>query len=111
LIYLDEYEGKYCVSCEDYISDLKVLDKNNCPFCNSELELIKEQAYFLKLSDYRDFLLQYYKSNPNFIYPEEVKNEMLESFLKKEVKDLCISRKGIKWGVPVPGNKEMVIYV
>ena len=37
-------------------------------------------------------LLEYYKSNPNFILPESRKNEVI-SFVKSGLKDLSVSRK------------------
>ncbi|CAI2194965.1 3107_t:CDS:1, partial [Funneliformis geosporum] len=49
-IYLDEYQGNYCVPCEDYVSDSKIAENNLCPApnCQSELRKINEPAYFLR---------------------------------------------------------------
>ncbi|CFW93196.1 Methionine--tRNA ligase [endosymbiont DhMRE of Dentiscutata heterogama] len=112
-IYLGEYQGKYCVACEDYVSDSKVINNNLCPTpnCQSELRKIKEPAYFLRVSNYYQQLIEYYQKNPNFLLPPNIKKELFENFLKNERRDLCITRSDIKWGIPVPNNEKMVIYV
>src|SRR6185369_8629377 len=77
-IYLGEYQGKYCVSCEDYVSDSKVVDNNLCPTpnCQAELRKINEPAYFLKVSNYYSQLAEYYQKNPNFLLPANAKKEL-----------------------------------
>ncbi|MCE8163967.1 MAG: class I tRNA ligase family protein [Candidatus Moeniiplasma glomeromycotorum] len=112
-IYLSEYEGKYCVSCEDYISDSKIVDNNFCPTsnCQAELRILKEPAYFFKVSKYYSQLVEYYQKNPDFLLPANAKKELFSNYLKEKVPDLCITRSDIKWGIPVPGEKKMVIYV
>jgi len=109
-VYLGDYEGDYCVSCEDYVIKNKNREEK-CPYCNSDLKKIKEKTYFLKVSKYYPELINFYKENPDFIIPEKTKTEMNESFLKNDIRDLCIARKGTKWGIPVPNEPKMVIYV
>ena len=112
-IYLGEYQGKYCVSCEDYVSDSKVVDNNFCPApnCQAELRKINEPAYFLKVSKYYSRLLEHYQASPDFLLPANAKKELFSNFLKESVSDLCVTRSDIKWGILVPGNQKMVIYV
>ena len=50
------------------------------------------------------------EQNPDFIAPLSRKNEVI-SFVKSGLKDLSVSRKSFSWGIPVPGNKDHVIYV
>jgi len=97
-IYLGEYQGKYCVACEDYVSDSKVSDNNLCPApnCQSELRKINEPAYFLRVSKYYPTLVKYYSQNPNFLLPPNIKKELFENFLKNDIRDLCITRSDIK---------------
>jgi methionyl-tRNA synthetase len=111
-IYLSEYQGKYCVSCEDYVSDSKS-SNNLCPApnCQAELRKINEPAYFFKVSKHYSQLVEYYKKKPDFLLPTNAKKELFSNFLKKNIPDLCITRSDIKWGIPVPGGKKMVIYV
>ena len=62
------------------------------------------------LSKWQDKLLEYYEQNPEFIWPKSRRNEVI-SFVKGGLIDLSISRISFKWGIPVPGNPQHVIYV
>ena len=112
-VYLGEYQGKYCVSCEDYVGDSKISDNNLCPTpnCQSELRKVNESAYFLRVSKYYSALTKHYSQNPDFLLPFNIKKELFENFLKNDVRDLCITRSDITWGISVPNNEKMVIYV
>src|SRR5699024_12418771 len=72
-IYLDEYEGWYCVSCESFFTDYQ-LEDGHCPDCGKEVKKVKEESYFFKMSKYADRLVKYYEENPEFIQPESRKN-------------------------------------
>ncbi len=109
-IYKSEYEGMYCVPCESFFTDSQVVD-GKCPDCGRELVPTKEEAYFLRLSKYQKQLEDYIESNPNFIYPESRKKEMVNNFIKPGIQDLCVSRSSFKWGVPVDFDDNHVIYV
>ncbi|WP_106495620.1 methionine--tRNA ligase [Lentibacillus sp. Marseille-P4043] len=109
-IYLDEYEGWYCTSCESFFTE-RQLDDGHCPDCGGPVEKVKEESYFFKMSKYVDRLLQFYNDNPEFIQPESRKNEMLNNFLKPGLEDLAVSRTSFDWGIKVPGNPKHVIYV
>ena len=60
-IYLDTYEGLYCVSCELYYAEGDLLEGGLCPIHERPVELVKEQNYFFRLSAYRDRLLEHYE--------------------------------------------------
>src|SRR5690625_684692 len=109
-IYLDEYEGWYCISCESFFTDLQ-LDDGRCPDCGKQVEKVKEESYFFKMSKYADRLLAYYEGNPQFIQPESRKNEMINNFIKPGLEDLAVSRTTFDWGIKVPGDPKHVIYV
>ncbi|WP_085993751.1 methionine--tRNA ligase [Oceanobacillus senegalensis] len=109
-IYLDEYEGWYCTSCESFFTE-RQLDDGNCPDCGGHVDKVKEESYFFKMSKYVDRLIQYYEDNPEFIQPESRKNEMLSNFIKPGLEDLAVSRTSFDWGIKVPGNPKHVIYV
>ncbi len=109
-IYLDEYEGWYCISCESFFTDLQLND-GHCPDCGKQVEKVKEASYFFKMSKYADRLLTYYKENPGFIQPESRKNEMINNFIKPGLEDLAVSRTTFDWGIKVPGDPKHVIYV
>ena len=109
-IYLDEYEGWYCTSCESFFTE-RQLDDGHCPDCGGKVEKVKEESYFFKMSKYVDRLVQFYEDNPHFIQPESRKNEMLNNFIKPGLEDLAVSRTTFDWGIKVPGNPKHVIYV
>ncbi|MGA1862452.1 methionine--tRNA ligase [Deferribacter thermophilus] len=109
-IYLGEYEGWYCTPCETYWTETQLLDGNHCPSCGRETHKLKEPSYFFRMSKYQDELLKYIEENPDFIQPPSRKNEIV-SFIKEGLKDLSVSRVSFKWGIPVPGDENHVIYV
>jgi len=109
-IYKSEYEGWYCVPCESFWTKTQLVD-GKCPDCGREVELTKESSYFFRLSKYQDRLIKLIEDNPEFLQPRSRQNEMLNNFLKPGLQDLCVSRSSFKWGIPVPFDKEHVIYV
>ncbi len=109
-VYKSEYEGWYCVPCESFFTDSQLVD-GKCPDCGREVRREKEEAYFFRMSKYQKQLEEYIEANPNFIYPEARKKEMINNFIKPGLQDLCISRSTFKWGIPFPGDEKHVIYV
>ncbi|MFC1485022.1 methionine--tRNA ligase [bacterium] len=111
-IYKGEYAGLYCIPCETYFSptDLESSDQEICPDCGRPLKMVSEEAYFFKLSKYQNDLLKYYKENPHFLSPSFRAKEMI-NFIKGGLRDLCITRRAVKWGVPLPGDETHCIYV
>ncbi|MBU5255477.1 methionine--tRNA ligase [Tissierella praeacuta] len=109
-IYKSKYEGHYCTPCEAFWSESQLKD-GKCPDCGREVHLAEEEAYFFRLSKYRDKLLALYEENPEFIQPESRKNEMINNFLKDGLDDLCVSRTSFDWGIKVPFDPSHVVYV
>lgn len=107
-IYLDEYAGWYSVRDEAFYQESELID-GKAP-TGAEVEWVKEESYFLKLSAFQDKLLEYYQNNPGFIMPESRLNEVV-SFVSSGLQDLSVSRTSFKWGVPVPGNDKHIMYV
>lgn len=108
-IYLGAYEGWYSVRDECYYNESELVD-GKAP-TGAEVEWVtKEPSYFFKLSEYEDKLLQFYEKNPEFIAPQSRRNEVL-AFVKGGLRDLSVSRTSFKWGVPVPGDDDHVMYV
>src|SRR5438552_2449217 len=103
-----EYEGRYCVDDERYISD--GAEPANCDICGRPAELISEQNYFFKLSAFQERLLRLYEERPEFVRPDFRLNEV-KSFVKSGLRDISVSRRRIKWGIPWPDDPEQVFYV
>ena len=109
-IYKAEYEGWYCVPCETFWPESKLLEGNLCPDCGRPVETMKEESYFFKMAKYQDRLLKHIEDHPDFIQPVSRKNEMV-NFIKQGLDDLCVSRTTFDWGIPVPFDKKHVVYV
>jgi methionyl-tRNA synthetase len=107
-IYKAKYEGRYCIHDNLYVSDSR--EEANCPLCGRPAELISEENYFFRLSAYRDKLLALYRERPEFVQPDFRLNEV-KSFVESGLKDVSISRRSIKWGIPWPDDPEHVFYV
>ena len=109
-IYKGAYEGWYCVSCEAYYGEGDLLEGRRCPVHKREVSWLSEPTYFFRMSRYGDKLLEHFERNPSFVQPEGYRNEVV-SFVKSGLRDLSVSRTTFKWGIPVPGDEEHVIYV
>ena len=107
-IFKRRYEGRYCIYDNLYISDTP--EPADCPNCGRPGELVSEDNYFFRLSAYQDRLLELYAKNPQYVHPDFRFNEV-KSFVEGGLKDLSISRKSIKWGIPWPDDPEHVFYV
>lgn len=120
-IYKGEYEGWYSIPDETYYTESQLVDviRNDkgeviggkSPESGHAVELVKEECYFLRMSNYVDRLLKYYEENPEFIQPESRKNEMINNFIKPGLEDLAVSRTTFDWGVKVKGDPKHVVYV
>ncbi|MCR4716786.1 MAG: methionine--tRNA ligase [Lachnospiraceae bacterium] len=109
-IYKGYYEGMYCTPCESFFTQSQLVD-GKCPDCGREVKAAKEEAYFFKMSNYTQKLIDHINSHPDFIQPESRKNEMMNNFLLPGLQDLCVSRTSFKWGIPVDFDDKHVVYV
>ena len=111
-IYKKKYKGLYCVGCEAFYTEGE-LEDGLCPEHKTKPEVIEEENYFFKLSNYSSKLLEFFESGKIVIYPEQRKNEII-SFIKDGLKDISISRSNERargWGIPVPNDSSQIIYV
>lgn len=113
-IYLGDYSGHYCISCENFIPDSVEESSDGqraCPDCGRPTDnRVSEKCYFFRLSAYGDKLLKFYEENPEFVTPRSRMNEVV-SFVKMGLRDLSVTRSTVKWGVPVPGDPGQTVYV
>jgi methionyl-tRNA synthetase len=112
-IYLSKYAGWYSVRDEAYYNEDETEEREGRRFSISTstlVEWVEEENYTFKLSAYGDRLLAHYAANPDFILPEQYRNE-ISSFVKGGLRDLSISRTTFDWGIPVPGDPKHVMYV
>ena len=109
-IYKSEYEGWYCTPCESFFTEHQLVD-GKCPDCGRDVERIKEESYFFRLSKYQDRLIKYIEDHPDFIQPPSRQKEMIANFLKPGLEDLCVSRTSFTWGIPVEFDPKHIVYV
>ena len=111
-IYAGAYEGRYCVPCETFWTDLQA-EGNLCPDCRRPVERVKEENYFFRLSKYQGWLTDYIKAHPDFIKPQSRYNEVLSFLRHNKLDDLCISRPAsrLRWGIELPFAPTHVTYV
>jgi methionyl-tRNA synthetase len=116
-IYTGEYEGYYCVGCEEYKQLSDLVDGTGqyegqlvCAIHSKPVELLKERNYFFRMSDFTEKLLALYEERPEFVQPESVRNEIV-AFVKRGLTDLSISRQTFDWGIKVPWDESHVVYV
>ena len=112
-IYLAKYSGWYSVRDEAYYAENETnvgSDNVRRGPTGTPVEWVEEESYFFKLSRFQEPLLKLYEEHPNFIGPDERRNEII-SFVKSGLKDLSVSRTTFDWGIPVPGAPKHVMYV
>ncbi|MDE2592132.1 MAG: methionine--tRNA ligase [Actinomycetales bacterium] len=118
-IYRGEYEGNYCVGCEEYKTENDLLPgegqfegQDVCAIHSKPVEKLAETNYFFKLSEFQQKLLDFYEANPKFVQPESARNEVI-SFVRRGLDDLSISRSKEKfdWGIDIPWDDSHITYV
>ena len=112
-IYLDAYSGWYAVRDEAFYAESELIISpggiKTAP-SGADVEWVEEPSYFFRLSAWQDRLLDFYDNNPEFIMPETRRNEVI-SFVSGGLQDLSVSRTTFKWGIPVPGDDDHIMYV
>lgn len=109
-IYKSTYEGWYCTPCESFFTEHQLVD-GKCPDCGREVEMVKEESYFFRLSKYQDRIIEHLEKNPEFLQPNTRQNEMINNFLKPGLEDLAVSRTSFQWGIPVEFDPGHIVYV
>jgi methionyl-tRNA synthetase len=103
-LYLDRYEGWYSVRDEAFYGEGELttnaagvkLSPQGTP-----VEWMVEESWFFKLSNYQERLLKLYAEQPEFIQPDNRRNEVMR-FVEAGLRDLSVSRTSFDWGVAVP---------
>ncbi len=108
-IYKGTYEDWYCLSDEAYFSESELVNMK-CPNCGRDVQKLKEESYFFRLSKYQEPLLAHFAKNPDFLSPSPRASEIV-NFVKSGLKDLSVSRSRVKWGVQILSEPEHTVYV
>jgi methionyl-tRNA synthetase len=111
-IYKKKYRGLYCVGCEEFYKE-EELENGLCPEHKKPLELLEEENYFFKLSNYSRKIKELIENDVIKIIPQKRKNEII-SFINSGLQDFCISRSSERakgWGIDVPNDNTQKIWV
>jgi methionyl-tRNA synthetase len=110
-IYLGQYKGWYCISCEEFKTETQIGPNNTCLIHHRELIELEEESYLFRLSKYQGQLRELIEHDDLIIQPISRKNEVLGFIEHEGLKDVAISRKSVPWGVSLPWDKGHTVYV
>ena len=109
-VYPGTYEGWYYPRYADFKTEAELVDGNRCPIHLIELQREKEDNYFFKLSEFQEPLERLFEERRDLIQPGNRYNEAL-AFVRQGLQDVSLTRRRLRWGVPVPWDDEHVFYV
>ena len=107
-IYKGEYSGLYCKPDESFFTETQLVD-GKCPECGREVTEIKEESYFLKISEFQNFIEEKLKKG-NILFPESRVNELINNFVN-DLQDLSITRTSFDWGIQINEDQKHILYV
>lgn len=126
LIYKGSHKGWYSISDECFYTDNQVecLGSLGSSTSRSSEEIVvsketgsvvewtEEENYKFRLSNFRDFLLARYQSDPQAIHPLQQHANVLD-MLSMPLEDLSVSRPRhrLHWGIAVPNDPAHTVYV
>ncbi|KAI9447870.1 tRNA synthetases class I (M)-domain-containing protein [Lactarius indigo] len=122
LIYKGSHKGWYSISDECFYTDNQV-ERLGSPGSSIEevvvsketgsvVEWTEEENYKFRLSNFRNFLLARYQSDPHVIHPPQQHANVLD-MLSMPLEDLSVSRPRhrLHWGIAVPNDPAHTVYV
>ncbi|WP_338985042.1 methionine--tRNA ligase [Spiroplasma endosymbiont of Diplazon laetatorius] len=109
LIYPSTYKGKYCISCEEFLTVEQMDETFHHNVCGKETVDFEEETYMLRVSQFQKYLQDLFATN--FLEPEARKKEMLNNFINNDLEDLSVTRVSFNWGIQIKENPKHVIYV
>ncbi|WP_152048219.1 methionine--tRNA ligase [Aureimonas psammosilenae] len=112
-IYKDAYSGWYSVRDEAFYAEDETHERADGVRYGPQgtpVTWVEEESHFFRLSAFGERLLAHYEADPDFVGPNERRNEVM-SFVRQGLRDLSVSRTTFDWGIPVPGDEKHVMYV
>jgi methionyl-tRNA synthetase len=109
-LYVGEYEGLYCVGCEEFKQPAQIANGRCIEHPTRELIPTRERNHFFRLSRYRDAILERIRSGEFRVEPAIRRNEIVR-LLEDGLQDISVSRHRLAWGIPFPGDPEQTVYV
>jgi methionyl-tRNA synthetase len=108
--YEGEYEGLYCIGCEEFKSESQIVNGRCIEHPSRELVRTKERNTFFRLSVWRDQVLEAIHSGKFRVEPQIRRNEILR-VLEDGLVDISVSRSRLPIGIPFPGVPDQTVYV
>lgn len=110
-IYKGTYKGLYCEGCEAYETEKDLVDGKCSLHPTGEIQVVEEENYFFKFSEFKEFLRDLFDNNPDFVLPKSRFKEMY-SFIDK-IENIPVTRRKEKlpWGIKCPVDEDHVIWV
>ena len=109
-LFVGEYEGLYCVGCEEFKQPAQIVNRHCIEHPTLELIPTRERNHFFRLSRYRDQLLELIRSGEFRVEPAIRRNEIVR-LLEDGLQDISVSRHRLSWGIPFPGDPDQTVYV
>src|SRR5437773_3136140 len=111
-IYKDKQSGYYSVRQEQFLTDKERGPDGQFGPEWGEIEFREEENYYFKLSQHKDWLLQYIDNRKDAVIPDFRQTE-LRNAVERISGDLCISRpkSRLDWGIELPFDEDFVTYV
>jgi methionyl-tRNA synthetase len=108
-VYRDVYSGAYCSRCEAYYQADELNGESDCPIHGLPCEQVREKNWFFRLSRFSEPLERLVRDT-DFVQPASRRNEIL-GVLSQGLRDFSVSRRQVRWGIPVPDAPDEVLYV
>jgi methionyl-tRNA synthetase len=111
-IYKDKQAGYYSVRQEQFLTDKERGPDGSFGSEWGQVEFREEENYYFKLSQHKEWLLQYLDNRKDAVIPDFRQTE-LRNAVERLTGDLCISRpkSRLGWGIELPFDKDFVNYV
>ncbi|MFD9586087.1 methionine--tRNA ligase [Streptomyces sp. NBC_00715] len=111
-LYRKEYEGLYCVGCEQFYTPGELVG-GRCAEHGTEPRRVAEENWFFRLSRHADRLHRLISDGVLRVEPAVRRNEVL-ALIESGLHDFSVSRSQARargWGIPVPDDPGQVVYV
>jgi methionyl-tRNA synthetase len=109
-LYVSEYEGLYCIGCEEFKQESQIVDGHCIEHPTLDLIPTRERNHFFRLSRYGPHLLSLISSGTFRVEPAIRRNEVVR-LLEGGLQDISVSRLRQPWGIPFPEDPEQTVYV
>lgn len=112
-LYKEAHRGFYSVRQEQFLTDKERGPDGNFGEEWGEVVELEEENWYFRLLDHVEWLKNYIRSRPDFIFPSFRANDVLNALDSSGAQDLCISRprERLSWGIPLPFDERFVNYV